>query len=65
MRYDVPSNTPYEHLDFFKNQIVILYTNGGKQEVATVNESAMYSLVLTSRKPQAKRFKKWLTSEVK
>jgi len=29
-----------------------------------VNESGMYSLVLTSRKPQAKEFKKWLTSYV-
>ncbi|MEH2200219.1 BRO-N domain-containing protein [Nostoc sp.] len=32
--------------------------------VNCVNESGLYSLVLTSRKPQAKRFKKWLTSEV-
>jgi hypothetical protein len=29
-----------------------------------VNESGLYSLVLTSRKPDAKRFKKWITSEV-
>lgn len=29
-----------------------------------VNESGLYSLTLTSRKPQAKAFKKWVTSEV-
>lgn len=29
-----------------------------------INESGLYSLVLTSRKPEAKRFKKWITSEV-
>jgi prophage antirepressor-like protein len=29
-----------------------------------INESGLYSLVLTSRKPEAKRFKKWLTSQV-
>jgi hypothetical protein len=29
-----------------------------------INESGMYSLILTSRKPEAKRFKKWVTSEV-
>ncbi|MEH1794621.1 BRO-N domain-containing protein [Nostoc sp.] len=39
--------------------------NLGRQgETWCVNESGLYSLVLTSRKPQAKRFKKWLTSEV-
>jgi len=29
-----------------------------------VNESGLYSLILSSRKPEAKRFKKWITSEV-
>ncbi len=29
-----------------------------------INESGLYSLVLASRKPEAKRFKKWVTSEV-
>jgi len=32
--------------------------------VNIVNESGLYSLILTSRKPEAKRFKKWVTSEV-
>ncbi len=39
-------------------------TLGGAQEMLVVNESGLYSLVLTSRKPAAKRFKKWVTSEV-
>lgn len=39
-------------------------TPGGKQEVAIVNESGLYSLILGSRKPEAKRFKKWVTAEV-
>jgi prophage antirepressor-like protein len=39
-------------------------TPGGPQEVLTVNESGVYSLVFTSRKPEAKRFRKWVTSEV-
>jgi len=30
----------------------------------TVNESGVYSLAFTSRKPEAKRFRKWVTSEV-
>lgn len=39
-------------------------TLGGRQDAAVINESGLYSLILTSRKPEAKRFKKWVTSEV-
>lgn len=37
---------------------------GRLQKTTIVNESGLYSLILTSRKPEAKRFKKWVTSEV-
>jgi prophage antirepressor-like protein len=37
---------------------------GRKQETYVVNESGLYSLIMTSRKPEAKAFKKWVTSEV-
>jgi prophage antirepressor-like protein len=33
-------------------------------KVNIVNESGLYSLILKSRKPEAKAFKKWVTSEV-
>ncbi|TWB41935.1 BRO family protein [Nitrospirillum pindoramense] len=39
-------------------------TPGGAQEMTIINESGLYSLVLTSRKPAARRFKKWVTGEV-
>lgn len=39
-------------------------TPGGAQEQTIINESGLYSLILTSRKPAAKAFKKWVTSEV-
>jgi prophage antirepressor-like protein len=39
-------------------------TPGGYQPMAIVNESGLYSLILRSRKPEAKTFKKWVTSEV-
>lgn len=42
----------------------IIRTPGGDQWVTVINESGLYSLVLRSRKPQAKTFKKWVTSEV-
>lgn len=34
------------------------------QSFTIINESGLYSLILTSRKPEAKRFKKWVTGEV-
>ena len=39
-------------------------TLGGKQEMATVNKYGLYSLVMSSRKPEAKEFKRWVTHEV-
>ena len=39
-------------------------TLGGKQEMATVNEYGLYSLVMSSRKPEAKDFRRWVTHEV-
>ena len=39
-------------------------TPSGRQEMCVINESGLYSLVLRSRKPEAKAFKKWVTSEV-
>lgn len=39
-------------------------TPGGEQRVVIVNEPGLYSLILRSRKPEAKAFKRWLTHEV-
>lgn len=39
-------------------------TLGGPQEMLTVNESGLYSLILGSKKPEAKPFKRWITHEV-
>ncbi|NVN02926.1 MULTISPECIES: BRO-N domain-containing protein [Asaia] len=43
---------------------LVVDTLGGPQETIAVNESGLWSLVLASRKPQAKRLKKWVTAEV-
>lgn len=43
---------------------VVVDTLGGKQEMATINESGLYNLIFQSRKPEAKQFRKWVTSEV-
>lgn len=39
-------------------------TPGGRQSLSAVNEYGLYSLVLSSRKPEAKEFKRWITHEV-
>ena len=41
-----------------------LLSNGGIQETTIINESGLYSLVLSSRLESAKEFKRWVTSEV-
>jgi len=42
----------------------ILRTPGGDQPLTTINEPGLYSLILMSTKPEAKRFKRWIVSEV-
>lgn len=39
-------------------------TPGGSQNLLVINESGLYSLILTSRKHEAKQFKRWVTHEV-
>ncbi|ATI12612.1 MULTISPECIES: phage antirepressor Ant [Acetobacter] len=51
-------------LDDDERGVAITDTLGGSQEMTVINESGLYSLVLTSRKAAAKRFKKWVTAEV-
>ena len=60
------SHTPHmlRHLDDDEKGVQIVDTLGGAQEVSTISESGLYSAILRSRKPEAKRFKKWVTSEV-
>ena len=41
-----------------------LLTSGGIQQLNFVNEDGLYDVILDSRKPEAKAFRKWVTSEV-
>ena len=41
-----------------------VYTPGGTQETNIISESGLYALVIRSNKPNAKRFRKWVTQEV-
>lgn len=51
-------------LDDDEKGIASIYTPGGRQEVIVVSESGMYMLIFKSRKPEAVRFRKWVTSVV-
>ena len=47
--------------DKLTRQIVV---SGQRRNVIFINESGLYSLILSSKLPQAKAFKRWVTSEV-
>ena len=51
-------------LDEDEKGVATIDTLGGRQRLRIINESGLYSVILRSTKPEAKRFKKWITSEV-
>lgn len=51
-------------LDTEEKGIAPIETLRGTQRLLIINESGLYSVVLRSDKPEARRFKKWITSEV-
>lgn len=53
-----------ERLDDDERAPVRVDTLGGAQEMTAVNESGLYNVILRSDKPEAKPFRKWVTSEV-
>ncbi|MFT8723093.1 MAG: Bro-N domain-containing protein [Acetobacter malorum] len=53
-----------ERLDEDEKGVSSVYTPGGPQEMSIINESGLYNLIFTSRKPEARRFRKWVTGEV-
>ena len=58
------SRMAVERLDDDEKGVSSIYTPGGTQEMSIVSESGLYSLVLGSRKPEAKAFKRWITHDV-
>ncbi|AEL17890.1 anti-repressor Ant [Mycobacterium phage Trixie] len=53
-----------KHLDDDEKGGCVVGTPSGDQQVSVINESGLYSLILRSRKPEAKAFKRWITHEV-
>lgn len=52
------------HVDEEDKGVTKWDTLGGKQNMTIINESGLYSLILKSKLPTAKKFKRWVTSEV-
>lgn len=53
-----------DHVDEEDKGVTKCDTLGGKQDLTIINESGLYSLILSSKLPNAKKFKRWVTSEV-
>ncbi|WP_303800184.1 Bro-N domain-containing protein [Alicyclobacillus macrosporangiidus] len=53
-----------ERLDEDEKGVSSIHTPGGNQNMTIVNEPGLYNLILGSRKPEAKAFKRWITHDV-
>ena len=63
--YKRPTKAIQDHIDMEdKDEVLIQDSIGRNQSTPIINESGMYSLILRSNLPQAKQFKRWVTSEV-
>lgn len=62
--YKNPQEAIRTHVDPDDKGVSEILTPGGKQPLPIINESGLYSLILSSKLPGAKEFKRWVTSEV-
>lgn len=63
--YERPTKAILDHVDDEdKDEVPIQDSIGRSQNTPIINESGLYSLVLSSKLPTAKKFKRWVTSEV-
>lgn len=62
--YSNPRDALAKHVDDEDKGVAKCDTLGGYQKLTVINESGLYSLILSSKLPNAKKFKRWVTSEV-
>ena len=64
--YAKPENAIATHIDADDKTTTLIQGTGSnyKSKVVIINESGLYALILSSKLPQAKAFKRWVTSEV-
>ena len=61
--YSNPQKAIRDHIDEEDKTLNELFTVNGTRGIL-INESGLYSLILSSKLPQAKEFKRWVTDEV-
>ena len=64
LEYTNPRDALSNHVDNEDRADVAIHYGSQNRKVNIINESGMYSLVLSSKKKEAKKFKRWVTSEV-
>lgn len=62
--YKEPRSAVSKKVDEEDRGVSKIATPSGTQEMTVINESGLYSLILSSKLPSAKKFKRWVTSEV-
>lgn len=62
--YGNPRQALKTNIDEDDKAVHLMDSLGGKQKTTIINESGMYSLIMSSKLPTAKQFKRWVTSEV-
>ena len=62
--YTNPAKAIRDHVETEDKGVNEMFTPGGKQDLQIINESGLYSLIMSSKLPKAKEFKRWVTSEV-
>lgn len=62
--YSNPRKAMSDHVDAEDKGVTKRDTLGGKQNMTIINESGLYSLILSSKLDSARQFKRWVTSEV-
>ena len=64
LKYSNSRKAITDHVDIEDKGVTKCYTLGGMQDLTIINESGLYSLVLSSKMPEAKKFRRWVTSEI-
>ena len=62
--YSRPDHAVNHHVDDEDKLMYQIDTSGQNRQMLIINESGLYSLILSSKLPNAKKFKRWVTSEV-
>lgn len=62
--YKNPQRAIRDHVEDEDKGMTKTVTPSGEQEMLIINESGLYSLILSSKMPKAKSFKRWVTGEV-